>query len=279
MLESLKRYRKFAIFNTPTALLNTVSWQVPSFMLAAFFSPTVVGYYAFGNQLLRVPMTLIGGSIAQAFYTHAAAANDEGTLPELVESTFRRLVEYSFVPTLALALISRELCVVMFGAQWAEAGVYTQILSLWMYFWFVSGPMARLFSVLERNELSFWLNVVNLIFRVISIWLGGILGSPRLALFFFSITGALMAGYVSVSIIIIAGVSGRRVGEILIKNALFFIPVGGVILLLKFFHAADWIQLCVTVAMVGCYFLYRFKDEIQMRSIIARTVRGAVRRG
>ena len=150
--ENLSRYRKFAIYNTPSALLNTVSWQVPSFLLAAFFSPAIVGYYAFGNQLLRVPMNLIGNSIAQAFYSHAAAANRDGTLANFVENTFRRLVEYSFFPILMLTVVSRELFVVVFGAEWAEAGIYVQILSLWMVFWFVSAPMARLFRLTMRGR-------------------------------------------------------------------------------------------------------------------------------
>ncbi|MGB8982021.1 MAG: oligosaccharide flippase family protein, partial [Anaerolineales bacterium] len=145
ILANLKRYWKFAVYNTPSALLNTLSWQVPSFLLMMFFSPAVVGYYAFSSQLLRGPMNLIGDSIAQVFHAHASTARHEGKLAEFTETIFRRLVEYSFFPILMLIVVGREVVLVIFGASWAEAGVYIQILSLWMIFWFISSPMSRLY--------------------------------------------------------------------------------------------------------------------------------------
>ncbi|NWG08350.1 MAG: oligosaccharide flippase family protein [Chloroflexi bacterium] len=272
--ENLKRYRKFAIFNTPSALLNNISWQVPSFLLSAFFSPTVVGYYAFGNQLLRVPMSLVGGSIAQAFFAHAATANQEGTLAEFVENTFRRLVEYSFFPILMLAMVSRELFVVIFGSGWAEAGVYTQILSLWMVFWFVSSPMSRLYSVLERNELSFGLNTAIFITRVLSIWVGGVMGSPRIALLLFSLSGAVLYGYLSVSIILLSGVSWRRIGRILFENIAVFVPVAGVMFLLKLPVVPDWVQVVVAILFVGIYYLYRLNREGYLKKFLLKMTGG-----
>jgi O-antigen/teichoic acid export membrane protein len=265
--QNLKRYRKFALYNTPSALLNTISWQVPSFLLSYFFSPTIVGYYAFGNQLLRLPMNLVGGSIAGAFYSHASTAHQEGKLAEFVEDTFRRLVEYSFFPILMLTLIGKELCVVIFGSEWAEAGVYIQILSVWMVFWFISAPMGRLFNILEKNEFSFGLNVVIFITRVISIWLGGILGSPRLALFFFSISGALVYGYLSVSIMLISGVNWAKPLQILFQNLALFSLAGGGILVLKIMHVYDWIQIIVSILFVGIYFVYRLKDRIYFKQL------------
>jgi O-antigen/teichoic acid export membrane protein len=268
--QNLKRYRKFALYSTPSALLNTVSWQVPAFLLSFFFSPAVVGYYTFGNQLLRLPMNLIGGSIGQAFYSHASVAYHEGTLAVFVENTFRRLVDYSFFPVLMLAVIGKELFLVVFGAQWAEAGVYTQILSLWMIFWFISSPMSRLYSVLEKNELSFWLNAVVLVTRVISIWLGGILGSPRLALLFFSISGAVVYGFLSGSIIFFSGVPWRKIASIVFENIALFALAGGALLLLKLIHIADWLQLIVAAFFIGIYFVYRLKDNKDIKQFLVK---------
>ncbi len=271
--QNLNRYRKFAIYNTPSALLNTVSWQVPSFLLSYFFSPAVVGYYAFGNQLLRLPMSLIGGSVAGAFYSHASAAHQEGNLAVFVENTFRRLVEYSFFPLLMLTVIGKELFMVVFGPQWAEAGAYTQILSLWMVFWFVSSPMSSLYSVLEKNELSFWLNVVVFTTRVASIWLGGALGSPRLALLFFSISGAVVYGYLSVSIVFLSGVPWRRIMRIVFENIVLFIPAGGLILLFNVSHVSDWVRVLAAVVLVGIYFIYRLKDDEHIKYLLLKKIR------
>lgn len=261
--KSLARYRKFAVYNMPSGLLNNISWQVPPFLLAFFFSPAVVGYYAFGNQLLRLPMNLIGGSIAQAFYAHAATAYQEGNLAALVEDTFRKLVDYSFVPVLMLTVIGKELFTIFFGNEWAEAGVYIQILSVWMVFWFISSPMARLYSIIEKNEFSFWINLVIFITRVISIWLGGVLGNPRLALIFFSISGALVYGYLSFSIMVLSGVKLINIWGILAQNFALFILMGGAVFLFKFGGAHDWAQIILSGCFVAIYFAYRFKSQIR----------------
>ncbi len=153
MLAGISRYRKFPLFGTWSALLNTISWQLPAFLLAAFFSSSVVGFYALGFRILQMPMRLIGAAIGQVFFQQAAQAKVQGTLAELVEATFRRLVMVGLFPMLMLTIIGRDLYVVIFGQNWAEAGVYTQILGVWAFFWFISSPMSTLFSILEKQEI------------------------------------------------------------------------------------------------------------------------------
>ena len=48
MIAGGKRYRKFPIYGTLAAFLNTFSWQLPVFLLSNFFSSTIVGYYSLG---------------------------------------------------------------------------------------------------------------------------------------------------------------------------------------------------------------------------------------
>ncbi|HUI88712.1 MAG TPA: oligosaccharide flippase family protein [Anaerolineales bacterium] len=268
--ENLKHYHKFALYSTPSALMNTVSWQAPSFLLSAFFSTATVGFFALSNQLLNVPMNLIGASFSQAFFSHATIANRDGVLATFVESTFCRLVEYSFFPILMLAVIGKDLFLVVFGTRWVEAGVYVQILSLWMVFWFVSSPMSQLVNVLEKNEFFFRWNIVALVTRVSSIWVGGILGSSYLAMIFYSVSGALVYGYLSVWIIMKAGCSWRRISKSVLQNLVIFAPAGGAVFLLKLVQPFAWVSVVVSIFLVCIYYIYRFKDEYQLRRILLR---------
>ena len=268
--ENLKRYRKFAIYNTPSALMNAVSWQAPSFLLSAFFSTSTVGFFAFSNQLLGVPMNLIGASISQAFFSHAAVADQRGELAPLVESTFRRLVEYSFFPILILAVIGKELFLLVFGPPWTEAGVYTQILSLWVVFWFVSSPMAQLVNILEKNEFFFGWNVAAAGSRALSIWLGAVLGSPRLALMFYSISGALVYGYLTFWILRKAGCSWHRIRGTLLQNLVIFAAGGGILLVLEAVQPLAWVPVIAAAFLICIYYGYRLKDEPRIRSSLLR---------
>jgi O-antigen/teichoic acid export membrane protein len=257
--KNFRIYKKFPIYNTLSSLLNTISWQVPTFMLASFFSSSVVGYYAMGNQVLRAPMDLLGAGIGQAFYAHAATAFHEGHLADFVESTFKRLVEYSFFPILLLSLIGKDLFVLVFGAKWAEAGVYAQILGLWTLFWFISSPLSRLLSILGKNEYSLVINLVILVTRIAAIWLGGVMGDARLAIIFFSISGALVYGFLSVSILVMSGVSWRNIGKTLLNNIILFIPAGAFLAVLKINNSAGWVQVMMAAFFAAAYFAYRFR--------------------
>ena len=57
MIEALKRYSNFPKFDIFSSLLNTISWQIPIFLLAYFFSTTTVGYYSLGMVAIELPMT------------------------------------------------------------------------------------------------------------------------------------------------------------------------------------------------------------------------------
>jgi O-antigen/teichoic acid export membrane protein len=147
MFEELKKHKKFPIYSTWSSLLNSASWQLPSLLLSAFFSSTIVGYYSLGFRILQVPMSLIGSAIGQVFFQRAAESSVKGTLAHLVEEVFSRLVVLGLFPMFMLTIIGKDLFTFLFGTNWAEAGVYAQILSVWAFFWFVSAPMNTLFSI------------------------------------------------------------------------------------------------------------------------------------
>ena len=80
---------------------------------------------------------------------------------------------------------------------WAQAGVYTQILSIYMFFNFISAPFGTLFTVLEKQENSLVIHILLLVSRVGTIWYGGRTGNMVLTLGLFSVWGILVYGGLS----------------------------------------------------------------------------------
>ena len=150
--DSAYRYKKFPLYNGWAGLLNIVSWQLPIFVLTGYFSPEIAGFYAFGFRIIQMPMSLIGGAVTQVFHQSASEANNNGRLPQLVETLVQKMIKISVFPTIILLLTGKDLYIFSFGENWAEAGVYTQILSIWGLVWFISGPLNTLFGVLELQE-------------------------------------------------------------------------------------------------------------------------------
>lgn len=260
------RYKKFPLYSTWSALLNGVSWQLPTFMLSAFFSTSVVGFYDLGTRTLRLPMDLLGNAIAKVFLQRAAKAGWDGDLALVVEGVFKRVVAIGMFPMLLLGLIGRDAFALVFGANWAEAGVYAQILSVWTFFWFISSPISTLFTVLEKLEFGLRLNVVNLVTRLVSLLIGGLLNDVRLGLLLFGASGVLVYGYLGFSVMAEAGVSWKVTGKILLSNLLIFLPVGLFVGALQLLNVPSVIVLAVSGLLLLAYLTYRLMTDHQLRT-------------
>ncbi len=273
VLAGLKQHYKFPLYTTWSSLLNTVSSQLPAFLLSAFFSPAVVGFYALGYRLLGLPMSLFGGSISQVFFQRAAEARLKGTLAVLVENAFRRLVMFGTFPIMLLTIIGRDLFVVAFGERWAEAGVYTQILSTWVFFQLMSGPLSTLFSVLERQEMGLRVNMLLIITRFLALGIGGLLGNARLALALYSASGILGYGWMCIWILKASKVSRAQILQVLFKYLGVSMAIVLPLALVKFLLPAPPLLSLLTAAIAGgvyAYFLIR--NEPQLAGSLARFV-------
>ena len=182
MVDNIERYKRFPIFDSWAALINTISWQLPIFLLSSFFSSTVVGYYSLGLMVLQMPMSLIGSSMGQVFFQRAAKAKNEGKkcLTPIVESTFLNLCILGLFPALLLLVIGDDVFIVVFGSNWTQAGVYVQILALWIFFWFIYSPISTLFSILEIQKIYLIFNIILIITRAGALTIGGFYGSKYL---------------------------------------------------------------------------------------------------
>jgi O-antigen/teichoic acid export membrane protein len=266
MVAQAVRYKKFPLYSTWSALLNIISWQLPPFLLSAFFTTSIVGFYDLGTRTLRLPMDLLGGAIAKVFFQRAAKAEWEGDLALVVEGVFKRLVAIGMFPMLLLGLIGRDAFALVFGANWAEAGVYVQILSVWTFFWFISSPMSTLFNVLEKQEFGLRLNLANLATRLVSLLVGGFLNDVRLGLLLFGASGVVVYGFLAFAIMGEAGVPWMTTSKILLSNFLLALPAGALIVALQFFGVSSVIVLAVSGVLLVAYMTYRVMTDSQLRT-------------
>lgn len=195
MLVGLKRYRKFPIVSSWSALMNTASGQMPTILLSFFFSPIIVGFYAIGYRLCALPISLLGSSIGQVFFQRAAVAKSDGSLPQVVLATIDRLLLMSSFPFLLLMVIAPELFLILFGLKWSKAGVFVQILAPWLLFNSLYSPISSLIDVLEIQEIDVIMNVALVLSRFISLVIGGVMGNVFIALIMYSISGVLIYIY------------------------------------------------------------------------------------
>jgi lipopolysaccharide exporter len=270
MLQGIKRYRKFPLYSTWSALLGTASWQLPAFILAAFFSSTIVGYYALGFRIFQLPMSFIGNAIGQVFFQRSAESQLQGSLSTLVATVFRSLTAIILFPALILTIIGKDLFIVVFGPDWAEAGVYAQILAIWGFIWFVSSPLTNLHATLEMQEFGVKINVARFLTRLIALAIGGLLGSPRLAIALFAIAGVLVYGYHVWVLLKASDVPDAIIMRSFQYPLALSLPTCLLLLFLKFSQVEAWILVVISAFTVVAYYLYSLKREPSVMLLLRR---------
>jgi len=121
-----KTYRSFPTFNFPASIVNTMSLQLPPLMLLALYDSEVVGFYALASTLIVLPISLISGSMGQAYFGEASKMVRERSreLKSLYVRTLKHLTAVA-VPLISIpALCAPFIIPVIFGGAWTEAGWY-----------------------------------------------------------------------------------------------------------------------------------------------------------
>ncbi len=172
----LKRYRKFPRYVMPSNLMNTASLQLPIILLTKFFSTHIAGLYSMAHRMLLLPMSVVGKSFAQVFYQRGAELkNDRRALSTFAFKTFKRLLLVGVFPISIIAVFGDYIFSFVFGKDWLMAGVYAQLLSIWVFFNFLSSPLSQLLSILEKQEKGLVVNAMLLMVRTIPLAIGGML--------------------------------------------------------------------------------------------------------
>ena len=264
----LVRYRKFPLYESWSALLNVASWQLPSLLLPIYFSPVQAGFYSLAFRLIMMPMDLVGGAIQQVFFQQASSAKREGQLADLTESVFTILLRIVLFPMLTVSVIGEELFAFVFGSVWAEAGFYTQLLSVWAVLWFISSPLSTIYMIQENQGFGLRINLVNFASRLVALVAGGILGSARLAILFFALAGIGVYGYLCIRLLLFSGIPARRTFNIVASAVFQFMPLGILLVGLKLIGTPALIHLSIGMVACALYYVYLLRSDSQFRAVL-----------
>jgi lipopolysaccharide exporter len=274
IIQGIKRYRKFPIYNLPTDLLSRFAGSITIFLFSFYFSKAVIGYYGLGLAVLHVPMTFIGSSIAEVFYQRGARARYDGTNSALVEKLFKQMVWISMLMFLILAILGDYIFAFVFGAKWLEAGVYSQILSFQIFISFIMSPVLSLTNILEKQEIRLILYTATIITSLISIITGGLLNNIYVALSLFSLLNGLVLFGFGLLMLYFVGLSLLRILGILLKCFVSCIPIIIILVLGRYYFGFSSIFIIIiSVIAFIIYYSILIKEDELLRSMIVGVIR------
>ena len=188
------RYKKFPIYSSASLLITTSSLQLPSWLLSASFSSSIVGHYAFGMRMIELPMKMVRLAMSQVLYPIMAQEYEKsGSLSAMADMFFLRLLQLSIFPTMAVVFLGPEIFRTVFGDKWSESGIYAQFIVIWACAAFLHIPL-RVCDIVNRQEVSLIMNTANTISRTAGLLIAVRLMPPRtaIALFFLISAGCQM---------------------------------------------------------------------------------------
>jgi O-antigen/teichoic acid export membrane protein len=195
MRVAAKKYKNFPVYTAPQDLTNSISQNIPSYLLAFFFSSQAVGFYWFTRRLLNAPSRLVGKAVRKVFYQRASEKHAEGKsiFSDLWKST-AGLAGVALIPTLVILLAGPPIFEFAFGEEWGRAGKYAQWLILWWAVGFINVPAMMLVHTFGLQHLLFGYEVFQALGRVLAIALGAYLGDDLTSIMLFSIVGVVCNG-------------------------------------------------------------------------------------
>ncbi len=269
-----KRYKKFPIINSWSTLLNQLSNQIPTLLLNGLFGPEVNGYFALGNRFLRLPSMIIGQSLAQVFFQRASKAENSGNLDYLVETLFIKLFNFGLFPIILISMVAKSVFITFFGANWGEAGVYTQILSFWTLAVFISSPLSNVINVLEKQEKGLQFNGILLITKILSLVIGSVFGSPNIAIVLFSITGMIAYSWLAYYILIITKARINRILREIKDFSISYIPLIFEAILFLILFKGKYLMVTINSALIIIIFIIiLYKKDNDFNNIITSTLK------
>lgn len=252
-----RRYKRFPLFETWTALFNTVGAQLPSILFAILFSPAVAGIYALATRVLSAPMQLLGQAIADVFFSNATQASREGRLGELAAMIHSRLAHIVMPPVLILLVDGPEIFAHVFGPKWQQAGVFAQWFAPWLYLVLITSPLTSVFTVMNKLGTGLMFESMTLVVRIVAIIAGAYVGDVITAVAFLAVGSMVCRASMLVCLIRISGNKWSAIWQPPVNALLWSIPLGSPIILSKMWglENAFWF-LALGTAMVFIFVRY-----------------------
>ena len=159
--QAFKNYKDFIYANTPHALLNSFSHNLPYYVVSHFVGVQAMGFYAIVERTLRVPINLISQTLRQFFIRKFKTTDSNQSA--LKASLLLSLVS---LPLFAVFFILPEsLYLWIFGSEWVGISSYFQILALGYWAIFCNPPSSAFLIAKRNSQVLFKLQIVELIIK------------------------------------------------------------------------------------------------------------------
>nr|WP_282841521.1 oligosaccharide flippase family protein [Moraxella osloensis] len=166
--------KDFPIYRMPQSILNASVLGLPVILLTSLFGSTSAGQYSLAILILGAPAMLLGQAVGEVFYpkiTHSIMVEPQNAYKLLVKVSLTLFLVGLFPFTIIL-FFGKWIVTLVFGDQWATAGYYSQLLSMWIFSTLVSGASTAAIPALKLQRFLLIREIFSVVLRVIALYVG-----------------------------------------------------------------------------------------------------------
>lgn len=161
--QAFKHYKDFIYSNTPHALLNSFSHNLPYYVVSHFVGVQAMGFYAIVERTLRVPINLMSQTLRQFFIRKFKHAHTNRQA--LQSSVILSLISLPFFAV--FFVLPESVYLWAFGHEWVGISTYFQILALGYWAVFCNPPSSAYLIAKRNSQVLFRLQIVELILKFV----------------------------------------------------------------------------------------------------------------
>lgn len=196
MIALAKKYKDFPRYQAPHAMLNTFSSYIPVYLFTPFFGLGVVGFYALSTRIVFGPMMILAGASAKVYnqkvtQLYNAREDAYGFTVRLLKSLLKKII----IPFLIIIIFAPDIFAFIFGEEWREAGVYTQILSLWLLLNISVSTVSFIPSLIQKQKKALIVSIIQVLLLTISITIGIFFQDVYISLALFTMSNSIVLIY------------------------------------------------------------------------------------
>lgn len=191
-----KKYKNFPKFQAPHAMLNTFSSNLPIYMFTPFFGVGIVGLYSLSTRIVFAPLMILAGASAKVYNQQVSLLYiEKKDTYTFTINLLKSLLKKIFIPFVIFIYFAPDIFKIVFGNNWTEAGIYTQILSPWLLLNTLVATIAFIPSLVNKQKKALIVSVVQSFLILSGLYIGVIYNDIYLSLILFCIFNCLLLIY------------------------------------------------------------------------------------
>jgi len=188
---TLITYKDYPIYTMPNALLNSISNNLPLYLLESFYDAKATGFYSWSVRIIQGPMGMIIASLQQVFFREASKKYNNGeSVFSLTKGVLKKLFLIGIIPYTVIFFYSPSIFAFVFGEEWRIAGEYTKFLVPWFFMVFLTSPISSIILIFNKQKIYFLYEFLLFISRLIALYCGyRFFNDPIYSVIFYGIVG------------------------------------------------------------------------------------------